>query len=104
MILMSPHPHPSKALQGDRRSWRKKINYSYQPGKNVAKSGVIAAGKMLKKYFQMDHYQMPSKRETSSSSINLESNLYLVSKLFCDPLLKLRLLFFILLPRSWKSN
>ena len=25
MILMSPHPHPSKALQGDRQSWRKKL-------------------------------------------------------------------------------
>ena len=33
MILMSPHPHPSKALQGDRQSWKK--NTTYQPGKKV---------------------------------------------------------------------
>ena len=43
-------------------------NYSFQPGKKVAKSGVIAAGKMLKKIFsKMEHFQTLSKRETSSS-------------------------------------
>ena len=72
MILMSPHPRPSKALKGDRRSWRKKI--SYQP----------AAGKMLKKYFQQ--WTTTKVQVKGKHQVALESNLYLVSKLFCDPL------------------
>ena len=51
MILMSPHPHPSKALQGDRQSWLP-----------------ASCRKNTEEIFStMDHYQTPSKRETSSS-------------------------------------
>ena len=90
MILMSPHPHPSKVLQGDRQSWRKKLQLPASCRKNTEKI-----------FSTMDHYQTPSK---GKHQVALESNLYLVSKLFCDPLLKLRLIFFVLLPRSCKSN
>lgn len=67
-------------------------NYSYQP----------AAGKILEKYFQ--RWTTTKLQVKGKHQVALESNLYLVSKLFCDPLLKLRLIFFILLPRSCKSN
>ena len=57
MILMSPHPHPNKALQCDRRSWRKKkLQLPASCRKNAEKI-----------FSTMDHYQTPSKRETSSS-------------------------------------
>ena len=60
---MSPHPHPSKALQGDRQSWRK--NYSYQP----------AAGKILEKYFQ--RWTTTKLQVKGKHQVALESNLYL---------------------------
>ena len=56
MILMSPHPHLSKALQGDRQSWRKKLQLPASCRKNTEKI-----------FSTMDHYQTPSKREKSSS-------------------------------------
>ena len=53
MILMSPHPHPSKALQGDRRE---KLQLPASCRKNAEKT-----------FSTIDHYQTRSKRETSSS-------------------------------------
>ena len=67
-------------------------NYSYQP----------AAGKILEKYFQ--RWTTTKLQVKGKHQVALESNLYLVSKPFCDPLLKLRLIFFISLSRSCKSN
>ena len=62
MILMSPHPHPSKALQGDRQSW-KKISLTSQE-----KKWCNSCRKNAEKIFStMDHYHTPSKRETLSS-------------------------------------
>ena len=55
-------------------------NYSYQP----------AAGKILEKYFQ--RWTTTKLQVKGKHQVALESNLYLVSKLFCDPLLKLRLI------------
>ena len=66
---------------------------TYQPGK---KSGVIAAGKM--------RWTITKRQVKGKHQVALESNLYLVSKRFCHPLLKLRLKFFILLACSCKSN
>ena len=100
MNLMSPHLHPSKALQADRQSW-KKITVTSQEKKS-AKGGVIAAGKMLKKYFQ--RWTITKRQVKGKHQVALESNVYSRFQNFFAILSKLRLLFFILLPRSWKSN
>ena len=94
------HVSPPSSQQGSTR-WSTKLEKKYHlPARK--KSGVTVAGKMLKQYFQ--RWTTTIRQVKGKHWVALESNLYLVSKLFCDPFLKLRLTFFILLPRSCKNN